>query len=386
MGPLDFLELELSRLDEAGLRRRPEGPSLGLRDFCTNDYLGYGRAPVSRATLLACEGTPLGAGASRLIHGTAPPHAALEEELADWTGLPGALLFASGYAANVGLLAALVLPSDTVVSDALNHASIIDGCRLTRATVRVVPHRDLDAFSRALENAPGRRWVVTESYFSMDGDQADLPGLRRLCDRFGAALLVDEAHALGVFGPQGAGLCRERGVVPDALVGTLGKALGSHGAFVAGSAQLRDWLWNRARSLVFSTGTSPLLAQLTLENVRRAREDDGARARIRGHATRLVSRLRAAGVAVSDDLVGPIVPLVVGDNDRALALASAARDAGFQVQAIRPPTVPRGTARLRVTLSAVASSEDVERLAQCLITQLTAWSSSAPEPVLARPT
>jgi len=309
----------------------------------------------------------------------------LERELADWTGLPSALLFSSGYAANVGLLASLVSPGDTVVSDALNHASIIDGCRLTRATIRVVPHRNVGAFAAALEDAPGRRWVVTESYFSMDGDRADLPALRRVCDRFGAALLVDEAHALGVFGAEGAGLCRDQGVVPDALVGTLGKAIGSHGAFVAGSSSLRDWLWNRARSLVFSTATAPLLARLTLENVRRARRDDGARARIRDHSARLAGRLRAAGVPVPEDLVGPILPIVLGDNERALALAGAARSAGFLVQAIRPPTVPRGTARVRVTLSAATSTEDVDRLAQCLVAQLTEWSSSAPVPELARP-
>ncbi|MCE7889124.1 MAG: 8-amino-7-oxononanoate synthase [Sorangiineae bacterium PRO1] len=366
---LDFLEKELAELARQGLLREVTGARLDLIDVASNDYLAHARTPVSRATLLECEAAEAGAGASRLIHGTTQPHLALEAELASWVGLPSALLFSSGYAANLGLLQALARPGDRVVSDALNHASIIDGCRLARADVAVVPHRDLAAVEGVLaEPAAGaRRFVVTESYFSMDGDQADLPGLRRLCDRFGASLLVDEAHALGVFWPEGAGLCRATGVVPDALVGTLGKAIGVHGAFVAGSGELRRWLWNRARSLVFSTASSPLLALIALEQVRRARRDEAGRSRLAQAAAQLRARLRAAGVEAAPGSTGPIVPILLGDNARALRVADALQRDGFRAQAIRPPTVPAGSARLRITVSTALDDATLERLATCLI-------------------
>lgn len=385
--PLDaFLQDELDALKRLGLYREESGPSADTLDCCSNDYLGYARAPVSRATLEACTASAAGAGASRLIFGTRAEHLQLERELADWVRLPAALLFSSGYAANVGLLQALVARGDTVVSDALNHASIIDGCRLARAKAVVVPHRDLDACARALEGSPGRRWVLTESVFSMEGDRADLPALRALCDAHGAALIVDEAHALGVFGPEGGGLCRASSVRPDALVGTLGKALGAQGAFVAGSAPLRQLLWNRARSLVFSTASSPVLAVLALHAVRRARVDEGGRTRLHRLGALLVDRLRSAGLAVGEGATGPIVPLLVGDNAQAVALAEALRAGGFLVQAIRPPTVPRGTARLRLTVSAAHSEDQIERLSECLIRACRESSSSAPEPASARRT
>ena len=236
------LQRELEQLASEGLLRHrtpPSETSPDLLDACTNDYLGYARSGVSRETTASRPGS----GASRLIFGTQPEHSALEGELTSWVGAEDTLLFSSGYAANLGMLAALARPGDLIVSDRLNHASIVDGCRLSRATVQVVPHCDLNAADRALQ-APtkGRRWLVTESYFSMDGDSPDLPGLRALCDARGAALVVDEAHALGVFGPEGSGLCRQGGVVPDVLVGGLGKAVGVQGAFVAGSAPLTELL------------------------------------------------------------------------------------------------------------------------------------------------
>lgn len=387
MSPLRFLEDELNELGRNGLRRVPDARGEGLIDFCSNDYLGYGRAPVSRATLLECEGAPHGAGASRLIYGTQPEHLELERELADWVSLPAALLFSSGYAANVGLLRALVGPSDTIVSDALNHASLIDGCRLSRANVRIVPHLDLDSVRRQLGAVVGgRAWVVTESYFSMDGDQPDLCALRAICDTHDAALIVDEAHALGVFGPEGGGVCRQQGIVPDALIGTLGKAVGVQGAFVAGSAVLREWLWNRARSLVYSTAPAPVVAHLARTNVSRARRDDDGRERLHRAAERLAKRLRAAGFQCAPGAAGPIVPLLVGDNEQAVALATSARAAGFRVQAIRPPTVPPGSARLRLTVSANTLDEEIDRLSECLSTKSKESSSSAPELASARPT
>lgn len=369
--PLDFIESELVSLRDGGLLREPPtdaaSPVATQIDAASNDYLGYSRRAVSRATLLACEDERPGAGASRLIFGTAPIHLALERELADWVGLESALLFSSGYAANLGVIASLGRAGDLVVSDSLNHASIIDGCRLSRATIRVVSHRKPEAVAHALREDAARKFVVTESYFSMDGDLADLAELRRVCDRAGAALIVDEAHALGVFGPSGAGRCRALGVKPDVLIGTLGKAIGVQGAFVAGSHTLTTWLWNRARSLVFSTGTAPFLCAVCLEHVRRAREDEAGRQRLHENARSLRARLRAGGVEVLDASEGPIVPIVLGDNARAVRVAERLQRDGYRVQAIRPPTVPAGTARLRVTVSAVLGDEELGRLGASLI-------------------
>jgi 8-amino-7-oxononanoate synthase len=367
---LDFLADELRELEAAGLLRRESATPEGLLDVSSNDYLGYSSQPVSRATLLACEARP-GAGASRLIHGTAPAHLALESEVADWVGLDSALLFSSGYSANLGLIPALVGPQDLVVSDALNHASIIDGCRLSRASVVVVPHRDASAVERALAASRHRRkLVVSESYFSMDGTTADLGSLRQICDDNRAGLIVDEAHALGVLGPEGGGLCRAAGVTADALVGTLGKAIGVQGAFVAGPQLLRDLLWNRARSLVFSTAPSPLICDLARENVRRARRDAAGREALAAHASQLRRLLAEGRVPVVDGSEGPIVPVVVGTSARALELEAALGRAGFRARAIRPPTVPTGAARIRITLSAGMDAATLERLARCLIDAL----------------
>lgn len=360
---------ELARLREVGLLREFEEPgALGCVDVCSNDYLGYARGSVSRETIPGALATP-GAGASRLIHGTHSAHLALEASLADWVGLPAALLFSSGYAANAGVIAALAGPDDLVVSDALNHASIIDGCRLSRATVRVVPHLDCANVKVALDQGRSarRRWVVTETYFSMDGDSPDLRRLAELCSHYEAGLIVDEAHALGVFGPRGAGLARQAGVVPAALIGTLGKALGAAGAFVAGSTTLRDWLWNRARSFVFSTATSPLMAQLTASNLQRAQSDAASRERVHSMAALLRARLLDAGLVLPPSNYGPIVPIILATPKAALAAAEALVRDGFRAQAIRPPTVPPGTARLRLTVSASLTPGDVERLAAAVI-------------------
>ncbi|MGH7439646.1 MAG: aminotransferase class I/II-fold pyridoxal phosphate-dependent enzyme, partial [Polyangiaceae bacterium] len=256
---LHFLEEALSEASRQHLfRDRPALRPGGGPSFCSNDYLGL-------ASRLAAPATS-GSGASRLVSGERAEHGALEEAVAGLVGLPSSLVFSSGYAANVGLLSSLPRPGDLVVSDALNHASIIDGIRLSKCRVAVVPHLDVGAVEAALgDRGAGRAFVVTESYFSMDADSPDLRALRAVCDRHGAALLVDEAHAIGVLGPGGAGLCAEQGVVPDALVGTFGKAFGAAGAFVAGCEPLTQWLWNTARSFVFSTGMSPVVAAAALE-------------------------------------------------------------------------------------------------------------------------
>jgi 8-amino-7-oxononanoate synthase len=280
----------------------------------------------------------------------------------------------------VGTLSALAGPRDLIVSDALNHASLIDGARLSRARVVVSPHNDTDAVARALdERTEEQAWVVVESYFSMDADGPDLEALRRICDARSAALYVDEAHALGVLGPAGRGRCAEAGVVPDVLVGTLGKSFGSQGAFAAGRAVLRDWLWNRARSFVFSTGLAPVSAAAAVRSLQLVIEQPELFEGVRVRSARLRAGLASAGattagadatrrVAALEEHDAPrllgfghIVPVVLGAPARALRWAEHMRGLGVHVLAIRPPTVPAGGARIRLTVTAQHSDADVDR-------------------------
>jgi 8-amino-7-oxononanoate synthase len=322
--------------------------------FCSNDYLGL-------ASRLA-PAHPAGAGGSRLVSGEREEHLRLERAAADYVGLPAALAFSSGYAANLGLMSALAGPGDLVVSDALNHASIIDGIRLSRARVAIVPHCAPEAIERALgERGGARAFVVTESYFSMDADSPDLAALRMICDAVGAALIVDEAHALGVLGPQGKGLCARAGIQPDALVGTFGKAFGAAGAFVAGCPSLISWLWNRARPFVFSTGLSPAVAAAAHAGLRAAAEEPDRRARVLAGAIRFRRALEALGVQALGQ--GPIIPWVVGDESRALRVAKGLLDRGIDARAIRPPSVSDGTSRIRFTITANHTDDDIDRAA-----------------------
>jgi len=368
-----LLDQTLAELRANSLLREPDDGSarrsvaaaavrLGLAplDASSNDYLGFAGRPVSRETL----GSP-GAAASRLVHGTTPQHQKLESELAAWVGAESGLLFSSTYAANLGLISALGVPGSLILSDAANHASLIDGARLSKADVRVLPHLDLAALSAALNDQRGSRacWVVTESYFSMDGDGPDLAALRALCDRYDAGLIVDEAHALGVFGDQGSGRCAEAGVRPDVLVGALGKAVGTQGGFVAGSQQLRTFLWNKARSFVFSTAPSPRIADLSSVHLQLTRDADPLRAELARNVTQLRADLDAARLPLAANSFGPIVSVILAENERVLAAAARLRSVGILAQAIRPPTVPIGSARLRLTVKATFTQGDMARLA-----------------------
>jgi 8-amino-7-oxononanoate synthase len=329
------------------------------RSFSSNDYLGLARrtAPSTRS----------GAGASRLIAGERVEHAELEAALADWLETDACLVFSSGYAANVGTLSALAAPGDLIVSDALNHASLIDGMRLSKARVVVTPHNDVDAIERALASRQeGRAWVVVESYYSMDADGPDLGLLRAACDRHRAALYVDEAHALGVLGPDGRGRAAEAQVTADVLVGTLGKALGSQGAFVAGSVLLREWLWNRARSFVFSTGLAPVSARAALLALNEIRAHSDRRERVLANAERLRTGLRRLGLHPMG--FGHVVPLLAGTPDHASRWSKQLAEAGVAIAPIRPPTVPEGTSRLRLTVTALHEPRDIDQVIDAMAT------------------
>ena len=367
-------------LDLRGLRRRPRtvhGPQSAtlivdgreLLCFSSNNYLGFANHPaLIAAGVRALESTGSGAGASRLISGNMAAHEAAESALAAYVQQPAARLFSTGYAANVGSLQALVEPGDVLYSDTLNHASLIDGCRLSRARIERYEHVDLDHLRRLLSATRAsaqRAFIVTDALFSMDGDLAPLAALRALADEFDAHLYVDEAHSVGVLGPQGRGACAAVGVRPDVLIGTLGKAFGLAGAFAASDLDTVDWLYNRARSFVFSTGPQPSLAAQILAAVPLVQAADHERATLVRHSQRLRSQLRASGYSLPQEPT-PIVPLVLGSEARALAAGASLLARGIFVPAIRPPTVPVGTARLRIVPTAAHTDEQLE----CLLSAL----------------
>lgn len=388
------LSARLGELERAGLRRalrsveRRAGAEIvvdgqALIDFSSNDYLGLAADPrIARAAAAALDEAGTGAGAARLISGNHPLHERLEREIAAFERAPAALLFASGYAANTGAIPALVGRGDAVYSDALNHASLIDGCRLSRAELRVFPHRDLDALDRLLREDAGRfarRMIVVDAVFSMDGDLFPLDRLVELARAHGAWTYVDDAHGTGVMGPSGRGTAEHFGVEAaiDVRMGTLGKALGTSGAFVAGSGRLREWLLNRARPFVFSTATPPALAAATLEALRIVREEPWRRERLRQNARRLREGLASIGHDVAGEADGHIVPVLTGQAERTMRVGAALRERGFLTGAVRPPTVPAGGSRLRITLSAAHTPEQIDRLLDALATELPAPCSSA---------
>lgn len=376
----EVIEARLSDLASAGLLRDRGAPvranveaaaaRAGRRvlDLSSNDYLGFASHPLLPSI------APGGAGASRLIHGTRDAHVNLERTLAAWLGTDDALLFTSGYAANVGVVSALAQPGDVIASDALNHASLIDGCRLSRAEVRVFGHGDLAALRDVLRTAGERTvWVVSEAYFSMDGAACDVAGLAQLLEQYpNAHLVLDEAHSLGVFGPQGRGLAASVGHRPAVLVGTFGKAFGLHGAFVAGSRALCRWLWNRARSFVYSTATSPALADSLHDRLALVIAADDRRAqlseRCRSFHVQLAERFPKLHPVSAQ---GPIAPLILGSAALAVDKAAALGEYGILTQAIRPPTVPVDTARLRMSIGVHLSHADLAFVIDTLANLLT---------------
>lgn len=369
-----WAEEELAELERRGLRRRleplasPQGPVIRMGEeelinFSSNDYLSLaGDRRLVEAAKAALERHGVGSGASRLLVGDSTAHRALEARLAAFERTEAALLFNNGYAANVGILSALLSEGDAVFSDALNHASLVDGCRLSRARVMVYPHRDAGVLADLLASVPGRRRLVcTDAVFSMDGDRAPLAELVELCRRHGAALLVDEAHGTGVLGARGAGLVEELGLEGevDLRMGTLGKALGTYGAYVACSARVAELLLNRARSLIFSTSLPPALCAAARAAVDVVESEPARRARLWRNIRRFSDGLRRLGLPAEP--ASAIFPVVLGEPERALAASRALRAEGLLVKATRPPAVPPGTSRLRFALSAGHSDEHVDR-------------------------
>lgn len=330
--------------------------------LCSNNYLGLANHPALReAALRALAESGVGAGASRLVSGSMREHRELEDALAALKRTEAALVFTSGYHANVGTIPALVGREDEVFSDALNHASLIDGCRLSRAKVSVYPHVDLDRLEALLRRSQARRrLIVTDSIFSMDGDEAPLAAICDLADRYGAMTLVDEAHATGAIGPRGSGVVGREGLQDRVTVqmGTLGKALGCFGAFVAGRRPLIELLVNEARSFVFTTALPPAIVAAARAAVDIAAQSDALRATLAANASHLYRGLTALGLDVPHE--SHILAVVVGAAERTMELSARLLELGVYVQGIRPPTVPDGTSRLRVALMATHTRDDLE--------------------------
>jgi 8-amino-7-oxononanoate synthase len=345
-----------------------------LINFSSNDYLALaGDARLARAAAAAARRYGCGAGASPLVSGYSPPLRSLERELADWEGTEAALVLSSGYAANLALINSLAGQPDTVFSDALNHASLIDGCRLSRAAVHVYRHNDLDHLTDLLRKEgrnARRRLIVSDTVFSMDGDLAPLAGLVELAERFDCLLLIDEAHATGVLGEHGRGvtdLLALDACPPERIIkmGTLSKALGAQGGFVCGPRRLMAWLVNHARPYIFSTALSPPVAAAARRAVAIVRQEPERRQHVLALAERLRRELRALGVRVGDSRC-QIVPLIVGEARRAVAVSRRLEERGLLVPAIRPPSVPEASARLRLSVTAGHTVNDVMQLVQAL--------------------
>jgi 8-amino-7-oxononanoate synthase len=393
----------LEELRDRGLHRRlrlvsgPQGPRVTLDGrqvllLCSNDYLGLANHPKVRAAAAdAAMRWGAGAGASRLISGNMQPHSRLEKRLAAFKGYEAALLFGSGYLANTGTIAALAGHNEVVFSDELNHASIIDGCRLSRAETFVYRHGDVEHLAWGLRKAGERAaLIVTDGVFSMDGDVAPLERLVELARRSSCRLMVDEAHATGALGPGGRGSVAAAGLSGevDVVLGTLGKALGSYGAYVCADRQTTDYLLNAARSFVFSTALPPPVAAAGLAALELLESSPDRVERLGANAATLRKALAAEGLAPGTSRT-QIVPVEVGDAERTMALSEALLERGVFAQGIRPPTVPEGSSRLRLTVMSTHRAEELERAARLVGTTsrelgvATATADVAPHAVAA---
>ena len=378
--PFSDLHRDLEGRASLGLLRQrrmlqsPQSPHISVDgksylSFCSNDYLGLANHPQLIAALQqGAAQYGVGAGAAHLLSGHTQAHHELEIALADFVGKPAALLFSTGYMANLGAVQALVGKDDTVFADKLNHASLNDAMQLSRAKVQRYRHNDVAQLAQLLEKTnSGRKLVITDAVFSMDGDLASLPELLALCEQHDAWLLVDDAHGFGVLGEGGRGSLSHSGIASPRILymATLGKAAGVSGAFVAAEQVVIDTLINHAHSYVYTTATPPALANAVLASLQLIEQGEGLRA----HLLSLIAQLRSGLHKLPWKLMlstTAIQPLLIGDNRKALHLSDALRERGIWVAAIRPPTVPQGTARLRITLSAAHGAADVKRLIEAL--------------------
>ena len=377
----DELEAGLAQLASEGLLRRrrtldaPCGPEAVIEGrrviaFCSNDYLGLANHPALIAAVQdAAERWGVGSGASHVVSGHLRPHAELEERLAAFVGQERALYFTTGYMANLAIAPTLVERNDAIFADKLNHASLIDAAQLARAEHIRYPHGDLDHLARRLAQSSARRkLILTDAVFSMDGDLAPLPELFALAERYDAWLVVDDAHGFGVLGPGGRGSLAHFGLPPSPrliLMGTLGKAAGVSGAFVAGDRRVMEWLMQRARPYIFTTASSPIIAAALIASLELITNGDERRA----HLQQLIARLQAGLSGLAQPLLPSptaIQPLIIGGNEAAVQLAGQLFERSLWVPAIRPPTVPTGTARLRISLSAAHSNDQMDALIQAL--------------------
>ncbi|QDV71673.1 8-amino-7-oxononanoate synthase [Rosistilla carotiformis] len=375
----DWIAKQLKQLDGEGATRQLmprqsqpgrmviQSDGIDLVNFGSNDYLGMAAEQSTQRP----EHGSMGSGASALVTGFSPVALQLQQRLAEWEATDSCVLFPTGFAANLGTISALAEAGDLILSDAANHASIIDGCRLSKAQRFVYPHNDTSAVAALLETHRrrfARVFIVTDSVFSMDGDFAPLETLCDLADRYDSILIADEAHGTGVFGDSGSGLCEHLGVkhrVPI-RIGTLSKAIGAMGGFVVGPQVVTDYLVNRSRSMIFSTALPPALVSAALANVIQIQEEPQRRAQLFELSQRLRDRVASKWRLPPMSTPGQIVPFVVGSNEEAVRASQRLADAGLFVPAIRPPTVPKGTARLRVSLSSSHSDEEIDRLAEAL--------------------
>ncbi len=377
--PADFITTELAEIKRQGLYRQlhqvdgEQGPSILLDgrevlNFTSNNYLGLANHPALKiAAIEALERYGCGSGASRLISGNMTLHLELEESIAKLKGTESALVFNSGFQANVGILSTLVGEGDVVFSDALNHASIIDGCRLSRAKVVVYPHCNLTHLEAALRKAPqkARKLIVTETVFSMDGDIAPMEEIVDLAERHGAMIMVDEAHATGVFGPNGAGVLAEMGLKERVLVqmGTLGKALGGFGAYVAGNRKLRELLINRCRSFIFTTALPPVMMAMAITAIDLLEKEPERRFTLWRNSQHLKNELKDLGFSLGKSS-SQILPLMIGDAQDCMSFSECLLAKGVYAQGIRPPTVQPGSARLRITPMATHTDEHLKQAIQ----------------------
>jgi len=370
-----MFEQELEQLEQSRILRRimvidsSDGPRVKIKGrdmllLCSNDYLGLANHPALRqAAMQAMQRYGFGSGASRLVSGTGPLHQALEDKIAGFKGTEAALVFNSGYAANTGIIPAIAGSGDLILSDSLNHASIIDGCRLSKAEVRVYRHKDAGQVETLLKKGPNakQKLIVTDGVFSMDGDIAPLQDLVSLSEKYGAILMVDDAHGTGVLGKTG------RGTVEHAVVsghvhiqmGTLGKAFGSFGAYVAGSNDLIDFLINRARSLIFSTALPPSVCAASIAGIDIVEQDSECRDRLWKNRNKFANGLKSIGISTENSET-PIIPIIIGDSGQALKVAKKLFEYGIYAPAIRPPTVPTNAARIRTTITAAHTDDDID--------------------------